>query len=1064
MGNATENKTTKWVGKMKEIVMALKGAIIALLLFFCFAKQITTLLSSFNNKWMAGCDTIVGGIFIIVVIAFLMWYLFDKWQKTKLSVSHIGWIVVAIAVYVYYRHFEHTFLFWGFDVLGRHFAYTDAFIVVLFQIGYYQYKINKQPCNAQIGGLCMIDDDEPIEKVDDDILGYGNIIRSLLSDLDTLDLREHSYSVGVAGEWGLGKSSFFNIFKKILKEDKYKDNSIIVEFNPRTATDVKDIQKDFFDKYASELAKYHSGIGRDMQRYQDALDLPESNFVIRLMRLLPTLTVSKSKDAINDVIKEIGRRIYVFVDDFDRLTAKEILEVMKFVDRNGDFRQTIFITAYDKEYVNNVLMNYLKHRKKDAFTDKYFNYEIPLPVQPRDVLSNYVKKALAEKLKEESGDAITIKQMQDEWAKIARPISEQLRTLRHVKRFLNIFLSRYSKVRNDVVFGDFVRVTLLRYYDITCYHALVEGKLTKGGGLLSMNNNVLYRVDQIEDKLKRYSKWEGSKELLFELLNESVENDYELTSKYKRLQFVRSFPCYFYDYQPSGVYHKQLIALYDAESFGSAVDYLLKLIKYNKGKNQYDQASYIAVENFLRVRPVSELRNQEDVMRMFSLLCYLNKFVGRSINIEASLYYMLGRNFFKQLDSLAIIPSETQYKENMRSCIVEQLKDRPSSLAFVLGQMYDEMRRSSGDVNDYMFTQEEMKGLAEWSQKYYFSKVDKITQYNLEAIVTLSRIFKDSQNGKSVLTKSAQHEFGAFISLHADEFVSSVIKIVKTKTAKVKLNISIADYFDPSEFFPCDGVDIQDWVKKEVNSMYLSFLFNRLLKEEDRSMVVDLLPGDYSINEGDYSQVYNVVKAADELAAEKKVLTAMKQQVANSIDLLSKQTGMPKDEVRTAIQRMKQKGDLNDTQANVAEAIPAFKVGDFVRIKDNDLEKYQIAQGHAFNLYKIREIAETGVRLDDVEETVSPECFEAVPIDGMHDKKVYYDPIIAASIIPPGGKIPVHRTDYSYFMDKFKNCLNENKKTFADIVKERDYHFVHEVQHWLRDHGDDGMKIYTFGY
>ena len=225
-------------------------------------------------------------------------------------------------------------------------------------------------------GRCLIDNDEPIDTEDEDLLGYGTIIRSLLADLKTMNLSKHSFSIGVAGEWGIGKSSFFNLFKQILEEDEFKEHSIIVEFNPRTVTDIKDIQQEFFDAYASSLAKYHTGISRDMQRYQDALQLPDNNLVVRLFRLLPSLTVSKSKGVINNVIKEIGKRVYVLIDDFDRLTAEEILEVMKVVDRNGDFRQTIFITAYDKEYVNNVLKNYLKHRKKDAFTDKYFNYEI----------------------------------------------------------------------------------------------------------------------------------------------------------------------------------------------------------------------------------------------------------------------------------------------------------------------------------------------------------------------------------------------------------------------------------------------------------------------------------------------------------------------------------------------------------------------------------------------------------------------------------------------------------------------------------------------------------------
>ena len=95
-----------------------------------------------------------------------------------------------------------------------------------------------------------------------------------------------------------------------------------------------------------------------------------------------------------------------------------------------------------------------------------------------------------------------------------------------------------------------------------------------------------------------------------------------------------------------------------------------------------------------------------------------------------------------------------------------------------------------------------------------------------------------------------------------------------------------------------------------------------------------------------------------------------------------------------------------------------------------------------------------------MQKTVDADDIEAIPIDGVHDRSIYYDPIVAASIIPPGGKIPVHRTDYSYYMDKFENCYDVDKRTYAEVVRERGYQFVHEVQHWLNDEFDrDGLKI-----
>lgn len=41
-----------------------------------------------------------------------------------------------------------------------------------------------------------------------------------------------------------------------------------------------------------------------------------------------------------------------------------------------------------------------------------------------------------------------------------------------------------------------------------------------------------------------------------------------------------------------------------------------------------------------------------------------------------------------------------------------------------------------------------------------------------------------------------------------------------------------------------------------------------------------------------------------------------------------------------------------------------------------------------------------------------------------------------------------------------ENCYDVDKRTYAEVVRERGYQFVHEVQHWLNDEFDrDELKI-----
>lgn len=1047
------NKLCKIVKRfVKEIVILS----IILLLLLCFEPQISDMIWIFNNKWISRCNDTYGGFAILLLLPLLVCYLHSKWRNKIISAKHIMCLIGIILVYLYYRLGKtDKFTFWGFTFQGIYLAYLDFYLITIIQLVCYHYLRSKKNSKVNSKGNCILENDEPIESIEDDLFGYDTIIRTLLSDLDAINLSKHSYSIGIAGEWGLGKTSFFNVFKNILESDNYRDNSIIVHFNPRMVTEIKNIQREFFDKFASAIAHYHSNIASDIQRYQDALALPESNFVVRLLRLLPSLTVSKSKDAINDVINDIGRRVYVFIDDFDRLTAKEILEVMKFVDRNGDFQQTVFITAYDKEYVNDVLRNYLKFQNKDAFTDKYFNYELLLPVQSKEILVGYVKDSL-KKIEIEKDDVITVSLMQAEWDKIALQIVEQLRTLRNIKRFLNIFVSRYKIVRNDVFFSDFVRVSLLRYYDITCYQALVEGKLTQNGGLLS--DNIYYRVDNIEEKLMKYAKWEGSKDIIFELLKEEQQNEeYDMTTKYRRLQFVQSFPCYFYDYQPKGLYHKQLIELYNAKTDKEAIDYFHILVKYDKEKKQYDLPSYVSVENFLRIRPLSELRDGNDVIRLFILLIYLNEFKGESLNVEQSLIYMMGRECAEELSNNKIIV-EQKYKDRLSKAIESQIKQQPFNFRFamLINHICNSMSESDVVLKKYLFSKEDMQKKALLGQKSYISKTDSITSDNVAVVVFLSKVFKEKKDGKKIIADAAKREFVSFISHHADDFLKSCIKIEKIYHVKPKLLLSLI-HFEASYFFPCENVDFNDWIKNIVKRTDIAYLFNRLYNETNKKIQIDLHDNNIDVN--DYTEVYKLVKASDELSEESVVLDAMQQHVANSIELLSKQTNISKKNVVLAIKRMKDKGKLTGKQARIAETIPEFKKGDFVWVEDKVKDMFLVSSRHIANLFEIVEVKGNNVRLKDVEGTISLYKIEAVPIDGIHDINIYYDPIVAASLIPSGGKVPVHTSNFSYYMENFKKHFLSNNKSYSDIVKERNYHFVHEVQHWLRTMNDNGLKI-----
>jgi hypothetical protein len=137
-----------------------------------------------------------------------------------------------------------------------------------------------------------------------------------------------------------------------------------------------------------------------------------------------------------------------------------------------------------------------------------------------------------------------------------------------------------------------------------------------------------------------------------------------------------------------------------------------------------------------------------------------------------------------------------------------------------------------------------------------------------------------------------------------------------------------------------------------------------------------------------------------------------------------------------------------------------FRVGDIVKVK-HPAEYKRSSDFHRYgtNLYKIVSISENTVTLAGVSQDVPISELLPVAVDGVEDRWIYFDPVIAASIVFPGEELPVHRTDYSYYMEKFERCF-EGKKSYKELVEKNHLMYVHEVQHWLRKHHrEDRLRI-----
>lgn len=139
-----------------------------------------------------------------------------------------------------------------------------------------------------------------------------------------------------------------------------------------------------------------------------------------------------------------------------------------------------------------------------------------------------------------------------------------------------------------------------------------------------------------------------------------------------------------------------------------------------------------------------------------------------------------------------------------------------------------------------------------------------------------------------------------------------------------------------------------------------------------------------------------------------------------------------------------------------------YQRNDIVRLGDFKFEELKGQLWFSDNAFVVAEVGKDGmVSLNELDMPLSASEVLPVPISKKHAGNVYYDPIIAASINGPDDEIPVHSTDYTYFMDALSRVTEEDGTTLRAHVDEQKFKYVHEVQHWLRNRYEtDDLKLH----
>lgn len=432
----------------------------------------TELLPSGNNT----IDYLVSMCVCIVCITIIIYIRKLKPAITNWRTAIYG-VTIALSI----------ILAWGFDrfisnkwhflpLFGTSIAIVDVCIltllIVLVTIAFYnlrgiiikkegQYQDNENSANVD-----SMQSDRPIENEVDDKLQRSPFAKKLISKIENLNTSEGARSLAITASWGNGKTSFLNLVKNGLQKDKY----YIVDIIPWNLNPEKSITAHFFEEIIKTFGGIDNQIARHLKQYSDMLASVNLGF---FSSIFSNISLPAMAQKISDAMINRDIKVVVVFDDIDRLEALEIQEVFRIIRGSANFKNFIFISAFDKRYVQQTLQN-SNAAFNEHYIEKFFEMEFPLPEIRKDRIESIILDNISwmsEKDQTEFQKYIT---HDTSWMGGVSPYTP-LTNLRIIYRWLNSLKYKYEILKEECVIEDLADLEMLNLLYPQVYTLLASG-------------------------------------------------------------------------------------------------------------------------------------------------------------------------------------------------------------------------------------------------------------------------------------------------------------------------------------------------------------------------------------------------------------------------------------------------------------------------------------------------------------------------------------------------------------------------------------------------------------
>ncbi|URZ86618.1 KAP family P-loop NTPase fold protein [Floricoccus penangensis] len=257
--------------------------------------------------------------------------------------------------------------------------------------------------------------DTPLTDGEDflNVTPYVNALSNIIKNCDT------PMTIAIQGDWGSGKTSFMNLVKKVLMEEKQKydiidfntwqyskfnmDDYLAISLLNSLANEVieRNIENEYIENFKNSLKNIsvnllsfasRNVINKDTFKYE-----PEETFIStvdKINKLKDTL-----QEAINKIIEDTNfERVVFFIDDLDRLNPEKAVDLLEVLQLFLNLENCVFVLAVDYDIVvkgiNSKLGTNPGENKGKNFFDKIIQLPFTIPSGTDEDVKNYTQSLL----------------------------------------------------------------------------------------------------------------------------------------------------------------------------------------------------------------------------------------------------------------------------------------------------------------------------------------------------------------------------------------------------------------------------------------------------------------------------------------------------------------------------------------------------------------------------------------------------------------------------------------------------------------------------------------------